>query len=262
MRDYSDYKKIQIERKGRVLTLTLNDGDRNGFSDRMHTECSKLFNEIRADDDASVVVLTGAGDYFSIAAEMGWYSSISAADWMRLMREAKQIVHDMLALPQPLVIRMNGDAMGLGSSLVSLGDFIVAAEGARLGDHHVQMGLVCGDGGAMTLPFSMGMQRAKEFFMLGREFTVEELHQIGVVTKVAPLEKLDEAVAEVVEKLLRSPKEALQWTKATLNRMVQFSDFIGTDYSLGYEGWSWHLDPSQRFLAEQRESEGKAGPYR
>ena len=261
MRDYGNYKKIQVERNGPVLTLTLNNGTRNEFGAQMHTECSKLFSEIRADDDVSVVVLTGAGDYFSIAAEMGWYGNISAADWMRLMREAKQIVHDMLALPQPLVIRMNGDAMGLGSSLVSLGDFIVAAEGARLGDHHVQMGLVCGDGGAMTYPFSMGLQRAKEFFMLGREFTVEELHQIGVVTKVAPRADLDAAVDEVVQKLLSAPKEALQWTKATLNRMVHFSDFIGTDYSLGYEGWSWHLDPAQKFLAEQREADGKAGPY-
>lgn len=261
MRDYRDFKKIKVEREGPVLTLTLDSGDRNAFGPDMHTECSRIFSEVRSDDDAHVVVLTGSGRYFSIAAEMGWYGNISAADWMRLMREARQIVHDMIALPQPLVIRMNGDAMGLGSSLVSLGDFIVAAQGARLGDHHVQMGLVCGDGGAMTYPFSMGLQRAKEFFMLGREFTVDELHKMGVVTSVAPREKLDEAVQEVVEKLLKAPKEALHWTKATLNRMVQFSDFIGTDYSLGYEGWSWHLDPAQRFLAEQRVTKGKSGPY-
>lgn len=261
MRDYSEYKHIQVKREGRVLRLTLNSGDRNAFSEAMHTECSRIFSEIRADDEASVVVLTGAGKYFSIAAEMGWYGNITAGDWLRLMREARQIVHDMLALPQPIVIRMNGDAMGLGASLVGLGDFIVAAKGARLGDHHVQMGLVCGDGGAMTFPFSMGLQRAKEFYLLGREFTVEELHDMGVVTSVAAREELDAATDAVVNKLLEAPKEALLWTKATLNRMAQFSDFIGTDYSLAYEGWSWHLDPSQKFLAEQRATRGKGGPY-
>lgn len=251
-RDYSKYTELVVERKGEVLRVTMNRPDtKNAFTAEMHTQFSNLFHEIRS-DDVRVVVLTGAGDYFSIAADLDWYGGIDSDEWLRLMREAKWIVQDMLALPQPLVVAMNGDAMGLGSSLVSMADFVIAAQGARLGDHHAGMGLVCGDGGAMTYPFSMGMQRAKEFFMLGREFGVEELHAMGVVTRVVPRAQLEAEVDDVVASLLKVPKEALEWTKATLNRMVNFSSFLGTDYALGHEGWSWYLEPSQSFLASQR----------
>lgn len=256
MRDYSSYKSLVVERSeaGDVLTLTMNGPEiKNAATAEMHTEISEIFKEIRSDDDARVVVFTGAGEIFSHTADLAWYSRIDSRDWIRLMREAKQMVHDMLALPQPLVIRMNGDAIGLGSSYVSLGDFVVAVAGAKVGDHHLGMGLVCGDGGAMTYPFSMGLQRAKEFFMLGREFTVEELHEIGVVTKVVPRDQLDAAVQEVVDKLLESPKEALEFTKMTLNRMMQFSSFLSTDFALGHEGWTWYLPASQKFLADMRE---------
>jgi len=256
MRDYGSYKSLVVERSeaGDVLTLTMNGPEiKNAATAEMHTEISEIFKEIRSDDDARVVVFTGAGEIFSHTADLAWYSRIDSRDWIRLMREAKQMVHDMLALPQPLVIRMNGDAIGLGSSYVSLGDFIVAVAGSKVGDHHLGMGLVCGDGGAMTYPFSMGMHRAKEFFLLGREFTVEELHEMGVVTKVVPRDQLDAAVKEVVDKLLESPKEALEFTKMTLNRMMQFSSFLSTDFALGHEGWTWYLPASQKFLADMRE---------
>lgn len=255
---YDDYSAVKVRRDGDVLTVTLNRPDhKNAFTAEMHTEFTRLFHDIRS-DDVRVVVLTGAGEHFSVAADLQWYAGIDENEWLRLMREAKWIVHDMLAIPQPIVVAMNGDAIGLGSSIVSLADFVVAVEGATLADHHAAMGLVCGDGGAMTYPLSMGLQRAKEFFMLGREFTASELKEMGVFTEVVPRTDLDSAVDQITEKLLQVPREAMQWTKTTLNRMAQFSSFLSTDYALGHEGWSWHLPPSQRFMAGLRDGYSKA----
>lgn len=253
---YSDYDALRVERSGGVLTITLNRPDhKNAFTAEMHTEFSRLFRDVRA-DDIGVIVLTGAGEHFSVAADLGWYSGVDREEWIRLMNEARWIVHDMLAVPQPIVVAMNGDAIGLGSSIVSLADFVVAVEGARVADHHTGMGLVCGDGGTMTYPFSMGLARAREFFMLGREFTSEELAEMGVFTRVVPKQDLEGSVEEIVNRLLEKPREALQWTKLAINRITQFSSFLSTDLALGFEGWSWHLPPSQEFTAKLREEQG------
>lgn len=254
MMNYDSFVALDIAREGDVLNVRLKGGgDMNAFRPQMHTEFASLFPMISA-DDVRVVILSGEGNHFSVAADMRWYSNIDSDEWVRLMREAKAIVHGMLNLPQPIVISMNGDAIGLGSSIVSLGDFVIAVEGAKIADHHLDFGLVCGDGGAMTYPFLMGLGRAKELFMLGREFTVEELKDMGVINRVVPRSDLDSAVDDVVRRLLQMPREALEWTKQTLNRVVQFNSFLSTDFSLGHEGWSWYLDPSQRFLKETRES--------
>jgi enoyl-CoA hydratase/carnithine racemase len=238
---YDGYRELRVEREGEVLTVGL---EKPGNGEK-HTELSRLFAEVRA-DDVKVVVLTGAGDAFMPHANMQWYASVGERDWLRLMREGKWLIRDMVELPQPIVVGLNGDAVGLGASIASFGDVIVAADTAVMSDRHLAMSLVAGDGGALSLPLSMGVHRAKAFYLLNKPMTAHELLEAGVVTSVVPRERLDDAVHEVVERLLSQSREALQWTKMVLNRQYQMSLLLGADSSLGHEGWSWHLADAQR----------------
>jgi enoyl-CoA hydratase/carnithine racemase len=238
---YDGYRELRLEREGDVLTVGL---EKPGNGEK-HTELSRLFAEVRA-DDVKVVVLTGAGDAFMPHANMQWYASVGERDWLRLMREGKWLIRDMVELPQPIVVGLNGDAVGLGASIASFGDVIVAADTAVMSDRHLAMSLVAGDGGALSLPLSMGVHRAKAFYLLNKPMTAHELLEAGVVTTVVPRERLDDAVREVVEQLLSQSREALQWTKMVLNRQYQMSLLLGADSSLGHEGWSWHLADAQR----------------
>jgi enoyl-CoA hydratase/carnithine racemase len=238
---YESYQELRVERDGDVLTVGL---EKPGNAEK-HSELSRLFAELRA-DDVRVVVLTGAGTEFMPHANMQWYASVGERDWLRLMREGKWLLRDMAELPQPIVVALNGDAVGLGASIASFADIIVAAEEATFTDRHLAMSLVAGDGGALSLPLSMGVHRAKAFYLLNKPLTAAELHEIGVVTEVVPRDRLDEAVHGVVETLLGQSREALQWTKMLLNRQLQHSLLLGNEASLGHEGWSWHLADAQR----------------
>ena len=239
--DYAGYRELRVEREGDVLTVGL---EKPGNGEK-HTELSRLFAEVRA-DDVRVVVLTGAGTEFMPHANMQWYASVGERDWLRLMREGKWLLRDMAELPQPIVVALNGDAVGLGASIASFADVIVAAEEATMTDRHLAMSLVAGDGGALSLPLSMGVHRAKAFYLLSKPLTARELHEAGVVTEVVPRDRLDEAVRAVVETLLAQSREALQWTKMVLNRQLQHSLLLGNEVSMGHEGWSWHLADAQR----------------
>lgn len=238
---YTDYRELRVEREGDVLTVGL-EKPGNG---QKHTELSRLFAEVRA-DDVRVVVLTGAGTEFMPHADMQWYAGVGERDWLRLMREGKWLLRDMVELPQPIVVALNGDAVGLGASIASFADIIVAAEEATMTDRHLAMSLVAGDGGALSLPLSMGVHRAKAFYLLSKPLTARELHEAGVVTEVVPRDRLDEAVRAVVETLLAQSREALQWTKMVLNRQLQHALLLGNEVSMGHEGWSWHLADAQR----------------
>lgn len=253
--DYQSYRELRVQRDGDVLTVGL---EKPGNGEK-HTELSRLFAEVRA-DDVRVVVLTGAGDQFMPHANMQWYAGVGERDWLRLMREGKWVIRDMVELPQPVVVALNGDAVGLGASIASFADIIVAAETATMTDRHLAMSLVAGDGGALSLPLSMGVHRAKAFYLLNRPMTARELHEAGVVTTVVPRAELDGAVGQVVQQLLSQSREALQWTKMVLNRQYQMSLLLGGEASLGHEGWSWHLADAQRDHREiQRRARDEAG---
>jgi enoyl-CoA hydratase len=238
---YDSFTELRVQRAGDVLTVGL-EKPGNGAK---HTELSRLFAELRA-DDVRVVVLTGSGDAFMPHANMQWYASVGERDWMRLMREGKWLIRDMVELPQPIVVALNGDAVGLGASIASFADIIIAADTAVMSDRHLAMSLVAGDGGALSLPLSMGVHRAKAFYLLNQPMTAAQLLEAGVVAKVVPRAELDDAVRTVVQQLLAQSREALQWTKMVLNRHYQLSVLLGAEASLGHEGWSWHLADAQR----------------
>jgi enoyl-CoA hydratase len=251
MSSYDHYETILVERDGDVLTLTLNRPDHeNSCNDVMHTELSRIFCEVRA-DPAKAIVITGAGDdWFLHAGDWDWYLTIEEEEWLKVMREGKWIMHDAMTVPQPIVVAMNGNAMGVGCTIVGLGDVIVAREGAVLGDHHAGYGLVSGDGGVIIHPLSMGVARAKQLYLLNREVSAEELFDLGIAYKVCPRGEVLAEAQKIAQELAALPAQGLQWTKWALNRMVQFSTMMTIDGSLGHQGWSRHLEPAQKILKD------------
>ena len=244
MGDYSHYKHLRLTRVGDVLTIAM--VRRNHAS---HTELSQVFAQVRA-DPARVIVLTGVDDVFLGQRNLEEYVEVDEFVLQQTMREARWIIRDILDLPQPLVVALNGSAEGIGASLVSFGDVVVAVEGTTISDPHIERGLTAGDGGAMIFPFLFGWHRAKRFFLLNETITAEELLELGVVTRVVPRAELAGAVHEVTDRLASLPPQALQWTKMTLNKMLQLSILVSADSAVGHEGWSWHLESAQTHIAE------------
>ncbi len=253
---YSDYTAIDIAREGRVLRLTLNNpGALNAVTGRMHHELSTIFGEVALDDSVDVVVLTGAGKAFCAGGDIGWMQSMvdNPGGMAAIGIEGKRIVHSLLDLEKPVICRLNGDAVGLGATLALFCDVIIGDETARIGDPHVRVGLVAGDGGAVIWPQLVGYARAKEFLMTGDLLTAQRAAEIGLINRAVPAGILDEEVAKLVEKLLRGAQRAIRWTKVSVNiGLKQLADSV-LDASLGYEIASSMLPDHAEAVAAFRE---------
>src|SRR2546428_8890981 len=112
------------------------------------------------------------------------------------LRGAKRLIQNMLEVEQPLISAVTGDAVGLGATLALFCDIIIAAENARLGDTHIKVGLVAGDGGAVIWPLLVGVAKAKELLFTGDLLEAREAERIGLVNRVVPAgETYDEGLA-------------------------------------------------------------------
>jgi len=253
---YQDYETIAFARQERILTVTISRPDvLNAVNARMHYELSRLFYDVATDADADIIILTGAGRAFCAGGDLDWLQA--AADDPRLFEqiavEAKQIIYGLLDCEKPIICRLNGDAIGLGATMALFCDIIIAAETARIGDLHVNVGLVAGDGGAIIWPQLIGYPRAKEFLMTGKLIDGKQAAEMGLINYAVAPQALDEATDKMAQRLLRGPTMAVRWTKAAVNVGLKQLAHGMMDASIAYESLTNTMQDHQEGLAAFRE---------
>ncbi|MCA8927046.1 MAG: enoyl-CoA hydratase/isomerase family protein [Alphaproteobacteria bacterium] len=217
---YEQYQDVETELDGEVLTIRLNQPDRlNAFTAGMHTTMSTIWDKVNDDDRVKVAVLTGNGKAFSAGGDVpGMQKKIDDhALWDKGMPEARRIVYRLLECEKPVIARVNGHAVGLGATVALLCDIIIAAEHAKIGDPHVNAGLVAGDGGALIWPQLVGFARAKEYLLTGDLMSATEAERIGLINHVVPADQLDEKVYGLAHRLATGASKSINWTKRTVN---------------------------------------------
>ncbi|OBH16854.1 enoyl-CoA hydratase [Mycobacterium sp. E342] len=211
---------LKIESDGAVRIVTLNKPDSlNALSHELHLELCNVWQRIASDWEARVVVLTGAGRAFCAGGDVsGFLEKVTNVDRRRHgMREAARLVTEMLRFHLPVIAAINGPAVGLGASLATMADIVYMADTAFIADTHVTMGLVAGDGGAITWPAMMSILRAKEYLFTGERIFAKDAKEIGLANKVLAPEELMPAALELAHKLAAHPAQALQDTKRAVN---------------------------------------------
>lgn len=221
---FAGYEHLRFARRGRVLTITMDRPQvKNAANVRMHRELSRVFADARRDSDSDIVVLTGAGDAFSSGGDIRAMRD-KIADrtlWNDTVDEARALFYAILDLDKPLIARVNGAATGLGATLAVYADISIAAETAVIGDPHVKVGLVAGDGGALMWPLLVGFQKAKELLLLGDTLDAHEAARLGLLTHVVPMAELDARVDALADRLLALPPLALRGTKRAVNHTLR-----------------------------------------
>jgi enoyl-CoA hydratase len=147
----------------------------------------------------------------------------------------KKMIFGLLDLEKPVIARINGDCIGLGATLALLCDISIAVEDARLGDPHVKMGYVAGDGGAIIWPQLVGFARAKEYLLTGDLLTAKEAERIGLINHAVPRAELDAKVNTLADKLANGATKAIKWTKTSINIPLRQLAHSMLDASLAYE---------------------------
>ncbi len=255
---FDDYKTILFNRRGRVLEVTLNRPEKLNATDAvLHTELARVFTDITNDPDSDIVVLTGAGRAFSAGGDVAWMQE--AIDephrFEQTMREARQIVFGLIDCEKPIIAKLNGHATGLGCTIALFCDVIFAAEHAKIGDPHVSIGFVAGDGGAVIWPQLIGYARAKEYLLTGDLMTASEAAGMGLINHTVPADELDARVDAFADRLAAGATKAIRWTKMSVNIGLRDLASKMMDASLAYEALSnVHPDHAEavRAFAEKR----------
>jgi enoyl-CoA hydratase len=256
---FDAYRRLRFTRAGRVLTIEMNRPEMKNAADiRMHNELSRVFADAQHDEGSDLLVLTGAGDAFSSGGDIRAMRD-KIADrtlWNDTVDEARALFYSILDLDKPLIARVNGAATGLGATLAVYADISIAAESAVIGDPHVKVGLVAGDGGALMWPMLIGFQKAKELLFLGDSIPAAEAARLGLVTRCVPDAELDTAVESLTAKLARLPPFALKGTKKAINHTLRQLALATFEYGVALETQSQltrdHAEAVAAFVDKRR----------
>ena len=243
--NYDSYEAIKAERNGRILTLTMSrPGTLNAVDAVLHEELSRIFYDVNADSDVDVVVLTGEGNAFCAGGDLQWLNDMHGdpAAFAVTVWEGKRLVNSLLDLQKPIIARLPGHAIGLGCTIALFCDIIYAAENAKLGDPHVAVGLVAGDGGAVIWPQLIGYARAKEYLMTGDLLTARDAATIGLINHALPADELDAAVDAMAARLAGGAINAIKWTKAAVNGGLKQAANAVLDTAFNFEAMSQMTD--------------------
>lgn len=226
MMRYDSYKHLLIEIENGVAQVTLNRPDhRNAIHRPMIEELRTIWPVLGSDPDVRSILLTGAGKAFCVGGDvkqMGdkegdFGKGAGVAD----LSHNQKIIHGLLDLDKPVVCAINGDAVGLGASLALLCDITVAAEEARIGDTHVKVGLVAGDGGVLIWPLLLGINKAKECLMRGLLLSAHDAERMGLVNHVVPQGDCLAKAREIAQELADGASWAIRWTKLAINQTLK-----------------------------------------
>ena len=232
-----DYQRIAVSRRERILVLALDNGKVNAVDSQMHRELARVFLDAQDDADSDLVILTGTGRAFCAGGDAAWFRRQiqDPRTFRAIAPEAKRIVSSLLDLEKPLLCRLNGAAAGLGATIALMSDVIVAADTAVIGDPHIKVGLVAGDGGAIIWPQLIGFARAKEMLLTGDLLPAPEAARMGLINHAVPAAELDAKVDEIAAKILDNPRWAVRWTKTVANIPLRELAARLSDPAIAYE---------------------------
>jgi enoyl-CoA hydratase len=247
-----DFETLQLDREGAVLRVRIAHPTSavNAVDERLHRDLAALFARLRREREARAVVLVGRPRAFSAGGDFAWFPTLQdPARLDDLRRDAKQLIWDLLDVELPIVAAVNGHAMGLGASIALLCDVILMADTATIGDPHVKVGLVAGDGGAAIWPLAVGPARAKQYLLTGDPLSAAEAERIGLVNRVVPAADVEREAMAFAARLAAGAPLAVRYTKLAVNKLVKDALNVAFDVSTALELVTFKSEDHREALA-------------
>jgi enoyl-CoA hydratase/carnithine racemase len=242
---------VLIERDGHLAQLILNRPEvLNAIDNVMGKELGAACEELAADDAVWAIILRGAGERaFSAGADLKARRDFSAEQWAVQRDLFRSMFKKVRSLPQPMIAAVHGFALGGGTELAMLADFIVASDDATFGLTEVSLGIIPGGGGTQYLPRLIGRNRAKELIFTARRITAAEAKQFGLVNHVVAREQLLPTATMIAHEMLKNGPFAVRQAKWAIDR--------GVDLPLE-DGLQCEHEAYLRAIASEDRSEGIA----
>jgi enoyl-CoA hydratase len=252
---YDAFPSLTFERPAEgVLTIVLEGPGLNAVDADKHRELADVWLSVDRDPSTRVAVLQGAGKAFSAGGSFELIDSIVSdyAVRTRVMREARDLVLNVINCSKPIVSAIHGPAVGAGLVAALLADVSIAARDARIIDGHTRLGVAAGDHAAICWPLLCGMAKAKYYLLTCETLTGEEAERIGLVSLCVDAAEVHERALAVARDLAAGAQSAIRWTKHTLNHWYRL---LGPafDASLAYEFYGFGGPDAAEGLAAHRE---------
>lgn len=212
---------IDVTRSDGIVTITLDRAEKkNAINATMWDELLSTFREIAASSADRVVILTGANNEFCSGADLSGGGDGPRPHQLAVMRHVGDVALALHRLPQPVVAKVRGVAVGAGCNMALGCDLVVASTNARFSEIFARRGLSIDFGGSWVLPRRVGLHRAKELAFFADIIDAAEAERIGLVNRVVADDELDAFVADWVQRLASGPPIAIAMTKRMLNNSM------------------------------------------
>jgi enoyl-CoA hydratase/carnithine racemase len=176
---------------GAVATLLINHPPANTLTPELLVELSATFEQAAKDDAVKVVVLTGAGRFFIAGADIRVLAAIaSSKEGEAIALQGQAILDQIEGFGKPVIAAINGICLGGGLELAMCCHIRFAAEGSRLGQPEINLGIMPGFGGTQRLARLLGQSKALELILTGEPISAQDAKTIGLVSQVFPPEDL------------------------------------------------------------------------
>lgn len=213
-------EQVRVEKADGVLTITLNRPERrNAITVAMYAAMADAIENARADPSIRLISLSGAGEDFTAGNDLADFMQAMPAPGegtdLPVWRFLRALAHNQV----PIVAVVQGNAVGIGTTMLLHCDFVVAEEGCRFVMPFVDLGLVPEAASSLILPELAGRRAAARYLLLGDSFGAEDALRIGVASHVAERGKGFELRDKLVSALLAKPPEAMRQTQALLRKV-------------------------------------------
>lgn len=217
-----DFTQLKVSMVGHIATLTLNSPPVNALTRVLNDELTMALDYISETDDIRVVVLTGEGKVFCAGADLkGRAENIKGpGDMMAHSRRTRECFHAIRECAKPVIVAINGAALGSGLAMVASADIIIASEKASLGMPEVDVGLLGGCRHAMRL---LEHSKLRRMALTGQRLSGQEMFQLGIVEACTSPDELIPAAMEIAATIASKSPVSTRMIKHTLNVIEDMS---------------------------------------
>jgi enoyl-CoA hydratase len=219
--------EVLRERRGNVEILTINRPEaRNAINGAVTNAMSAALDELTADPDCWVVVITGSGDKaFSAGMDLKAFASGEGGAIMGAAGGFAGVTRR--DFPKPLIAAVNGSALAGGFEIMLSCDLVVAADHATFGIPEAKRGLIAGAGGLIRMPKRLPMAVALELAMTGDAIDAERAQALGLVNKVVPAAALLTEALDLAQRIAANAPLAVRYSKSVMKRAADVPEAEG-----------------------------------
>lgn len=217
-----DLTQLKVAIEGHVATLTLDNPPVNALTRVLNDELILALDRLSEMDEVRVVVLTGAGKVFCAGADLKGRAELikGPGDLVAHSRRTRECFHAIRECAKPVIVAINGAALGSGLAIVASADILIASEKASLGLPEVDVGLLGGCRHAMRL---FGHSRLRRMMLTGYRVAGPELYRLGVVEACTAPGELMPAAREMAAAIASKSPVSTRMGKHTLNVIEDMS---------------------------------------